>query len=160
MRSMEQKKQLYANPLIQLVFGGNSVLKNHSALAWHHKSSSIQCRLDYWLVSKTKLVAVIKQTLVHLFGECQDVETVWNSFVSWWNSCNAPRVNLTVTDKIYAHHPEKTFFSRSFCLIVARFYIYTASMENEPLSFLAFKIRLKSKLSKEPSYVQGSVCLK
>ena len=54
-----------------------------------------------------------KQTLVHLLGECQFVDTFWNSFVSSWNSCNAPRVNLTVTDKIYAHHPEKTFFSRS-----------------------------------------------
>ena len=102
----------------------------------------------------------IKQTLVHLFVECQYVNTFWNSFASWWNSCNAPRVTLTNTDKIYAHHPEKrSFRTLNFCLIVARFYIYTASKENEPLSFLVFKILQKSKLSTEPSYVQDSVSL-
>ena len=46
-----------------------------------------------------------RQTLVHLLVECQYVDTFWNSFASWWNSYNAPRVTLKVTDKIYAHHP-------------------------------------------------------
>ena len=67
---------------------------------------------------------------------------------------NAPKVTLTVTDNIFAHYPEKSFFrTLNFCLIVARFYIYVAPKENEPLSFLAFKILLKNKLSTEPSYV-------
>lgn len=99
-----------------------------------------------------------KQTLVHLLVELY-VDTFCNSLFSWWNSCKAPRVALTV-DKIYAHHPEKlSFCTLNFCLIVARFYIYTASKENEPLSFLAFKILLKSKWSTEPSYASSSPCV-
>ena len=63
-----------------------------------------------------------KQTLVHLLEECQYVDTFWNSFASWWNSCKAPRVTLTVTDKIYAHRPEKlSFRTLEFCLIVASY---------------------------------------
>ena len=72
-----------------------------------------------------------KQTLVHLLVGCQYVDTFWNSLASWWNSCHVSRVNLLVTDKIYAHHPEKlSFCTLNFCLIVAHFYIYTASKEN------------------------------
>ena len=57
-------------------------------------------------------------------------------------------VTLMTAYKIYAHHPEKlSFRTFNFCLIVARFYIYTATKENEPLSFQAIKILLKSKLS-------------
>jgi len=63
-------------------------------------------------------------------------------------------------DKIYAHHPEKlSFRTLNFCLIVVRFYIYAATKENEPLSFQAFKILLKGKLSTEPSYIQESLSL-
>ena len=101
-----------------------------------------------------------KQTLEHLFVECQQVDSFWNFFSSWWNSCNLPKVTLTCSDKIYAHHPEKqSFCALNFCLIVARFYIYTSTRENEPYSFLTFKIMPKSKLSSMPPCIRDSVCL-
>ena len=97
-----------------------------------------------------------KQTLVHLLVECQYVNTFWKSFASWRYSCNAPRVTLMATNKIYAHHPEKfSFHTLNFCLILAHFYIYTASKENEPLSILASKIPQKSKLTTELSVCPG-----
>lgn len=115
-----------------------------------------QFKINHSILQNDKCLACgSKQTLVHLMVECQCVNTLWNTFASWWNSC------IMVTDKICAHYPEKPFFrTLNSCLIVARFYIYIAPKENEPLSFLAFKILLKNKLSTEPSYVQESVCLK
>ena len=99
-----------------------------------------------------------RQTLQHLLAECQHVQIFWNVFTSWWNSCNSPKVALTNKDKIYAYHPEeRSFRVLNVCLIVARYYIYTAAKESESFSLLAYKILLKSKLSTEPSGVRVSV---
>jgi len=46
--------------------------------------------------------------------------------------------------KIYAHHPEtRLFHAVNLCLIVARYYIYTAAKENESYSITAFKVLFK-----------------
>jgi len=90
----------------------------------------------------------LRQTLEHLFVECRRVHSFWNLPASWWNSCNLPKVALTNNAKIYAHHPEnRSFRAVNLCLIVARYYIYTAAKENESYSITAFKVLLKSKLS-------------
>ena len=100
-----------------------------------------------------------RQTLEHLFVECRHVHSFWNIFASWWNSCNLPKVALTNKAKIYTHHPEKRSFFRAvnLCLIVARYYIYTAAKENESYSITAFKVLLKSKLSTESPSIRPSV---
>ena len=101
-----------------------------------------------------------KQTLEHLFVECQHVHSFWNLFTSWWNDDNSPSVSLTNSDKIYGYLPEnRSFHTFNLCLIVARFYIYTAAKESESYSFLAFKAVLKYKLSTEPSSVRESLSL-
>ena len=74
----------------------------------------------------------VRQTLEHLFVECRHVHSFWNLLASWWNSCNLPKVALTNNAKIYAHHPEnRSFRAVKLCLIVARYYIYTAAKESE-----------------------------
>ena len=81
-----------------------------------------------------------KQTLEHLFAECQHVHSFWNLFTSRWNDNNSPSVSLTNNDKIYGYLLEnRSFHAFNLCLIVARFYIYTAAKESESYSFLAFK---------------------
>ena len=92
----------------------------------------------------------VTQTLEHLFVECWYVHSFWNLLASWWNSCNLPKLALANKARIYAHHPEKqSFHAVNFCLIVARYYIYTAAKESESYSITAFKVLLKSKLSME-----------
>ena len=79
-------------------------------------------------------------------------------FASWWNSCNLPKVALTNNAKIYAHHPEnRSFRAVNLCLIVARYYIYTAAKESDSYSITAFKVLLKSKLSAESPSIRASV---
>ena len=98
------------------------------------------------------------QTLEHLFVECRHVQSFWNLLVSWWNSCNLPKVVLTNNAKIYAHHPEKrSFRAVNLCLIVARYYIYTSAKESESYSIKAFQVLLKSKLSTESPSIRASV---
>ena len=100
----------------------------------------------------------VSQTLEHLFIECQHVQSFWNLPVSWWNSCNLPKVVLTNNAKISAHHPEKrSFRAVNLCLIVARYYIYTAAKESESYSIKAFQVLLKSKLSTESPSICASV---
>ena len=101
----------------------------------------------------------VRQTLEHLFVECRHVHTFWNLFASWCrNSSNLPKVAPTSNAKIYAHHHEKrSFRAVNLCLIVARYYIYTAAKESDSYSITAFKVFLKSKLSTESPSVRASV---
>ena len=104
-------------------------------------------------------VCELKQAVEHLFVKCQHVYSFWNLFTSWWNDNNSPSVSLTNNDKIYGYFPEnRSFHTFNLCLIVARFYIYTAK-ESEPYSFLAFKAFLKYKLSIALSNVGESMSL-
>ena len=69
-------------------------------------------------------------------------------------------MSLTNNDQIYGYLPEsRSFHTFNLCLIVARFYIHTATIEREPYSFLAFKAFLKYKLAIEPSSVRESLSL-
>ena len=80
-------------------------------------------------------VCELKQTVEHLFVECQHVHSFWNLFTSWWNDNNWPSVSLTNNDKIYRYLPEnRSFHTFYLCPVVARFYIYTAAKESEPYS--------------------------
>ena len=100
----------------------------------------------------------VRQTLGHLFVKCRHVHSFWNHLASWWNSCNLPKLAMTNNTKIYAHHPEnRSFRAVNLCLIVARYYIYTAAKENESYSITAFKVFLKSKLSAESPSIRASV---
>ena len=66
-----------------------------------------------------------KQTLKHLFVECQHVHSFWNLFTSWWNENNSLSVSLTNNDKIYGYLPEnRSLHTFNLCLMDARFYIY------------------------------------
>ena len=103
-------------------------------------------------------VCVSKQTLEHLFVECQYVHSFRYLFTSWWNDNNSPSVSLTNNDQIYRYLPQnRSFHTFNLCLIVARFHIYTAAKESEGYSFLAFKAFLKYKLSIEPSSETASI---
>ena len=89
-------------------------------------------------------VCKLKQTVGYLFVEWQHVHFFWDLFTSWWNDNNSPSVLLTNNDKIDGYIAEnRSLYTFNPCLIVARFYIYTAAKESEPYIFLAFKAFLK-----------------
>ena len=88
--------------------------------------------------SDSSHVCELKQTVEHLFVECQHIHSFGNLFTSWWNDNNSPSVSLNNNDTIYGYLPEnRSFHTCNLCLTVARFYIYTAAKESEPYSFLS-----------------------
>ena len=127
---------------------------NHHILYTHDKRFKVKIT-----DSDSCNVCELRQTAEHLLIECQHVHS-WNLFTSWWNDNNWPSVSLTNNDKIFGYLPEsRSFHTFNLCLIVTRFYIYTAAKESEPYSFLPFKAFLKYKLSIEPSSVRESLSL-
>ena len=83
------------------------------------KLSMFQCKINHHILyTRDKLfkakitdsdschVCESKQTLEHLFVECQHVHSFWNLFTTWWNANNSPSVSLTNKDKIYGYLPE------------------------------------------------------
>ena len=109
---------------------------NHLILYTRHRDKLVKAKATD---SDSCHVCELKQTVEHLFVECQHVHSFWNLFTSWWNDNNSSSVSLTNNHMIYGYLPEnRSFHTFNLCLIVARFYIYTAAKESEPYSFLAF----------------------
>ena len=76
----------------------------------------------------------VRQTLEHLFAKCQHVHSFL--LVSWWNSCNLPKVANNA--KIICISPREVIFPSSLLLL----YIYTAAKESESYSMTTFKVLL------------------
>ena len=102
-----------------------------------------------------------RQTLTHLFVECDSSKVFWIKFTSWWNSKNNPQVdNLQQRDILFALHPEKqTFLGINYCLLVARQYIYFAAKNEDPFCFTAFLKFLKNKLGIDKQKIRDLVTL-
>ena len=102
-----------------------------------------------------------RQTLTHLFVECDSSKIFWIKFTSWWNSKNNPQVdNLQQRDILFALHPEKqTFLGINYCLLVARQYIYFAAKNEDPFCFTAFLKFLKNKLGIDKQKIRDLVTL-
>ena len=101
-----------------------------------------------------------KQTLNHLFVSCPNVQTFWQSFSRWWNVKNDDFIELNEETIIYGFTQD---FSQqrglNLCLIIAKYYIYCASRDEENYYFEAFLAYLKSKLSIEKSRCKSQIIL-
>ena len=107
----------------------------HSSSQKNIKLSMFQFKINHHILyTRDKLVKAkttdsdschvceLKQTVEHLFVECQHVHSFWNLFASWWNDNNSSSVSLTNNHIIYGYLPEnQSFHMFHLCLIVARF---------------------------------------
>ena len=101
-----------------------------------------------------------RQTLTHLFVECNSRKVFWIKFTSWWNSKNNPQINLQQRDILFALHPEKkSFLGINYCLLVARQYIYIAAKNDGPFCVTAFPKFLKNKLGIDKQKIRDQVTL-
>ena len=83
-----------------------------------------------------------KQTLKHLFVTCPSVQSFWTQFVLWWNEKKQNSITLSEQEIIYG-------FTKDLCLIIAKYYIYTASRREEEYIWEAYFATLKSHLEIE-----------
>ena len=101
-----------------------------------------------------------KQTLQHLFVSRPDVQAFWQSFSNWWNVKND--VSIDLNDKTIIYGFTNNFsqqFGLDLCLIIAKYYIYSASREEEQYYFEAFLAVLKSKLQIEKAKCKTQINL-
>ena len=135
------------------------------------KVSMFQCKINHHILYtcdklfKAKItdschVCELKQTIEHLQNASMSTPPTAFLPVSGRIITRSNSVSLTNNNKIQGYLPEnRSFHTFNLCLIVARFYIYTAAKESAPYSFLAFKAFLKYKLFVEPSSVHESLGL-
>ena len=101
-----------------------------------------------------------KQAMNHLFVSCPDVQIFWRSFSRWWNVQNDDFIVLNDETVICGFTND---FSQqlglNLCLVIAKYYIYSASGDGENYYFEAFLACLKSKLFIEKSKCKSQINL-
>ena len=91
-----------------------------------------------------------KQTLIHLFVTCSFVQTFWTQFALWWNRKHLDSITLSEQNIIYGFTQDlPRRLGLNLCLIIAKYYIYTASRREEDYIWEAFFAILKSHLEIE-----------
>ena len=91
-----------------------------------------------------------KQTLIHLFVTCSFVQTFWTQFALWWNRKHSDSITLSEQNIIYGFTQDlPRRLGLNLCLIIAKYYIYTASRREEDYIWEAFFAILKSHLEIE-----------
>ena len=89
-------------------------------------------------------------TLIHLFVTYSEARLCWSLFTNWWNSKNGDTITIDKNEIIY---DEKDNFARhlglNLCMIIAKYYLCTASRKEEEFYFDAFSAILTAKIKIE-----------
>ena len=101
-----------------------------------------------------------RQTMVHLFVDCDFTTIFWIDFTSWWNCKNSRQIRLQQHDILYAFHPGKqSFLGINYCLLVARNSIKISAKNEDPFCFNSFLTFLKNKRGKDKKRIRDLVTL-
>ena len=89
------------------------------------------------------------------FVTCSEARLFWSLFTNWWNSKNGDTITIDKNEIIYGVTDN---FARplglNLCVVIAKYYLYTASRKEEEfyldafLAFLTNKIKLEKHKSK------------
>ena len=94
-----------------------------------------------------------RQTLIHLFVTCSKARLFWSLFSNWWNSKNGDTSTIDKNERIYGVTDNfARYLGLNLCMIIAKYYLYTASRKEEfyfdALAFLTNKIKIEKHKSK------------
>ena len=100
------------------------------------------------------------QTLRHLFVSCPNVQAFWNTFATWWNVKNDDSIELHEKNIIYGFTINSPLrLDLNLCVLIAKYYIYTASKDEQHYYFETFLALLKDKISIEKSSSKSQIQL-
>ena len=86
------------------------------------------------------------ETFPHLLFHCPLTVAFWNDFQEWWLRNIQIELNLTPAKVLYGVIDNSKFCTLfNFALLVAKFYIYRCSLDDEPLFFHVFETELREK---------------
>ena len=87
------------------------------------------------------------ETLVHLLYECPITQSFWREIINWWNEKRSENCTLNATDILYGYKPDCTkFYALNHVLIIAKYHIFQAWLDNSSPSFEIFYLVLKEKI--------------
>ena len=86
-----------------------------------------------------------KQTLKHLFVTCPFVQRLWTQFFFWWEGKPLNSITLSEQEIIYGFTRDLSRrLGLNLCLLIAKYYIYTASQREEEYIWEAYCAILES----------------
>ena len=91
-----------------------------------------------------------RQTLIHPFVICSEARLFWSLFTNCWNSKNGDTINIDKNEIIYGVTDNfARYLSLNLCMIIAKYYLYTASRKEEEFYFDTFLAILTNKIKIE-----------
>ena len=71
----------------------------------------------------------------------------WREIINWWNEKRSENCTLNATDILYGYKPDCTkFYALNPVLIIAKYHIFQAWLDNSSPSFEIFYLVLKDKI--------------
>ena len=94
------------------------------------------------------------------FGPSVNPQLFWTHFSVWWHEKNNIEISLSEAQTLYGiTDTVPQCLGLNLCLIIAKYYIYTASKNEEDYFFDAFLSILKNKIQIETSKAKVQVTL-
>ena len=87
----------------------------------------------------------------HFLVTCHPVLKFWDTFVTWWNRMNFKKLDPLTEVKIMLGFDcqKDEDLVLNFCLILAKYYIYTCKRNQMQIDFMGYLNKLKQKLTTE-----------
>ena len=101
-----------------------------------------------------------KQTITHLFVTCPNAQLFWIHFTDWWYEKNNIEIMLSEAQTLYGiTDTVLQSLGLNLCMIIAKYYIYTVSQNEEDYFSDAFLSILKNKIQIQTSTAKVQVKL-
>ena len=88
-------------------------------------------------------------TIEHCLYQCPDVFLFWRSFCKWWKSVYGYFFSLKEVEVIFGvinDNDDKSFDAMNYCILLAKFYLYSTKMAGGKVFILSFLHVLKNNL--------------
>ena len=97
---------------------------------------------------RTFLCQIQPQTLPHLFYRCPVISNFWSAFQNWWLAKHKKTITLTERNILFGWHDNTTESKDilNYVTLVAKYYIFCTSQDNNDVPFDGFPSLLKNKL--------------
>ena len=91
---------------------------------------------------------------------CPNAQLFWIHFTDWWYEKNNIEITLSEAQTLYGITDTMSqYLGLNLCMIIAKYYVYTASKNEEDYFFDAFLSILKNKIQIETSKAKVQVKL-
>ena len=91
-----------------------------------------------------------RHTIEHMFLKCSHVALFWNEFFDWWSQVTSENIQSPDWTILYGPtNPLKHHQPLSLALLVAKYFIYKCTLNEQSLIFSLFKIQLRENIMTE-----------